>query len=54
MDIIILKIVACICLAIVAGIMAWRDEADAAVVLLLLGLVMICVPWDKVFEVMLK
>ena len=54
METIILKIVACICLAVVAGIIAWRDEEDAAVALLLLGLVVIFVPWDKVIELMQK
>lgn len=54
MEIIVLKIVACICVTIVAGIMAWQDEPGAAYGLLLLGLVVIFVPWDKVIELLLQ
>ena len=50
MEIIVLKIVACICVTIVAGIMAWRDEPGTAYGLLVLGLVVIFVPQDKVIE----
>ena len=54
MEIIILKIVACVCVTIVAGIMAWRDDEDEAVALLVLGLAMIFIPWDKVIELLQK
>ncbi len=48
MEIIILKIIACICVTIVAGIMARNDEEDKALILMGLGLAMIFIPWDKV------
>ena len=54
MEIIVLKIVACICVTIVAGIIAWRDEPGIAYGLLLLGLVVIFVPWDKLIELLLQ
>ncbi len=41
MEIIILKIVACVCVAIVAGIMAWKDNADFAGIILIIGLFVI-------------
>ena len=50
MEIIVLKIIACICVTIIAGIMAWRAEEDRAVTLMLLGLALIFIPWDKVIE----
>ena len=50
MEIIILKVIACVCVTIIAGIMAWRDEEDRAVTLMLLGLALIFIPWDKVIE----
>lgn len=50
MENVILKIVACICVTIVAGIMAWREEEEVAGVVFLFGLVVIFVPWDKVIE----
>ncbi len=52
MENVILKIVACICVTIVAGIMAWRYEEEAAVAIFLFGLVVIFVPWDKVIELL--
>ena len=54
MEIIVLKIVACVCVTIVAGIIAWRDDEDAALTLLLLGLLVIFIPWDKVIELFQK
>lgn len=52
MEIIILKIVACVCVTIVAGILAWRNEEEAALVLMALGLAIIFIPWDKVIELL--
>lgn len=54
MEIIILTIIACICLAIAAGIMAWNDEKDIALILIGLGSAMIVVPWDKIIELFHK
>ena len=50
MEIIILKIVACVCLTIVVAIMALQDEEDKAFWLFLLGLAVIFVPWDKILN----
>ncbi len=52
MGIIVLKIVACVCVTTVAGILAWRNEEEAALVLMLLGLAIIFIPWDKVIELL--
>ena len=41
MEIIILKSIACICVAVIAGIMALRDEENKALGLMLLGLALI-------------
>ena len=41
MDIIALKIVACICVSVVAGIAAWKDEFFSAGMMLIIGLYVI-------------
>ena len=41
MEIIILKVIACVCVTIIAGIMALRDEENKALGLMVLGLALI-------------
>lgn len=48
--IIVLKIIACVCVTIVAGIMARKYEEDRALILMGLGLALIFIPWDKIIE----
>ncbi len=50
MEFIILKTIAVICVAIVAGIMAWQEETDAAVTTVTIGLLIILIPWDKLID----
>ena len=50
MEFIILKIIGVICVAIVAGIMAWQEETDMAFLTLLCGLIIIFIPWDKLID----
>lgn len=50
MEFIILKIIAVICVAIVAGIMAWQDKEEAAWGVLISGLIIIFIPWDKLID----
>ncbi len=53
MESIILKIVAVICVAIVAGIMAWKDKEGMACGTLLVGLAIIFISWDEVLKMII-
>ena len=50
MEIIILKIIACICVTVVSGIFAYQGAYDWAFFLELLALAIIFLPWDKIIE----
>ena len=50
MEIIILKIIACICVTVVSGIIAYKDNYDWACFLEILALAIIFLPWDKIRE----
>ena len=50
MEIIILKIIACICVTVVSGIFAYQGAYDCAFFLELLALAIIFLPWDKIIE----
>lgn len=50
MEIIILKIIACICVTVVSCIFAYQGAYDCAFFLELLALVIIFLPWDKIIE----
>ena len=50
MEIIILKIIACICVTVLSGIIAYQGEYDRACFLEILALAIIFLPWDKMFE----
>lgn len=49
MGLIILKIVACVCVTILAGIIVNNGEEEPAIWLMILGLALIFIPWDKIF-----
>lgn len=50
MNELIQKIVAIMCITVVAAIMAFREEPDYAIGIMLVGLVIVFVPWDKIIE----
>ena len=53
MEMLILKIVACVCVTIVAGLMVRNNEEEAAFWLELIALAIIFIPWDKIIELIL-
>lgn len=48
MGLIILKIVACVCVTILAGIIVNNGKEEEAIWLMILGLALIFIPWDKI------
>ena len=53
MEMLILKIVACVCVTIVAVLMVRNCEEEAAFWLELIALAIIFIPWDKIIELIL-